>query len=383
MTVSHLRCHLSDVTAKLRSERELRQRTRELTVVNEQLRLTNRALQELKERYLDLYQNAPAMYFSLDQRGAFLDCNDTLLKALGYRREELVGRSYATVLSEPFRALFPERFAGFLRTGSIELQSRWVKADGGRIDVWVKGSAVRGPDGRVVHSRSIAQDVTARVRLEAELQEKNERLARTIDELSRRNREMDEFTYVVSHDLQEPLRTLTAFSDFLLRDYHDRLGDEGREFVRYIVDASRRMRSLIHDLLTLSRAGKVTGEFEPVNLEELVAVIRADLAELIRSRRAELRVNGPLPVVWGDRDRVGQLLTNLITNGLKYNDKADPHVEVGAPAGGGRGRAPGHPLRPRQRDRHRAAVPLEDLPALPPPAHPRRVRGDRCGAGHL
>jgi len=328
--VSHLRCHVTDVTAKVRSERELRLRTRELTQVNEQLRIINRELEELKERYRDLYQNAPAMYFSLDDRGRFLECNDTLLRTLGYPREALIGRSYAGLLAEPQRPQFAERFARFLEAGSIEVDGKWVKAGGEEIDVWVTGTAVRGPDGRLVHSRSVAQDVTARHRLEAELQEKNDRLARTIDELSRRNKEMDEFTYVVSHDLQEPLRTLTAFSDFLMRDYGERLDAEGREMVGFLVDASRRMRALIQDLLSLSRAGKVTAEFTPVGLDELAAVVRADLAELTRRKGAEVRVNGPLPEVWGDRTRLGQLLTNLVSNGLKYNDKPDPRVEIGS-----------------------------------------------------
>jgi light-regulated signal transduction histidine kinase (bacteriophytochrome) len=87
---------------------------------------------------------------------------------------------------------------------------------------------------------------------------------------------------------------------------------------------------LIQGLLHLSRAGKVTGEFEPVNLEEVVDVVKADLAELIRSRRAEVRSEGPLPTVFGDRDRLGQLLTNLIGNGLKYNQAETPRVEVGS-----------------------------------------------------
>src|SRR5205823_5420549 len=124
---------------------------------------------------------------------------------------------------------------------------------------------VIGREGKVLQTRSVAQDVTTRHRLEAELQEKNDRLARTNEELSRKNKEMDEFTYVVSHDLQEPLRTLIAFSDFLLRDYGDLLDANGQEYVRYLVDASRRMRSLILALLNLSRAGKVTGELGPVN----------------------------------------------------------------------------------------------------------------------
>ena len=126
--------------------------------------------------------------------------------------------------------------------------------------------------------------------LEAELHEKNRRLARANEELSRKNQELDEFAHVVSHDLQEPLRTLIAFSDFLLKDYGDRLEGEGQEFVRHLVDASRRMRAMILGMLNLSRAGKVIGEFQAVDLDELAAVVKTDLGELIRSKDAEVRI---------------------------------------------------------------------------------------------
>ena len=132
--LTHLRCHLTDVTAKLRASRELRRRTRELTLVNQQLRRTNRELQELKDRYSDLYQNAPAMYFSLDVKGVFLECNNTLLRTLGYRRTDLLGRPYVLLLPESRRALFPANFAEFLRSGYIEVESRWKKANGDEID---------------------------------------------------------------------------------------------------------------------------------------------------------------------------------------------------------------------------------------------------------
>ena len=341
----------------------------------------------MKERYRDLYQNAPAMYFSLDDRGLFLECNDTLLRTLGFPREVLIGQSYEVLLPETRRPDFAERFREYLRAGTIEAATEWVNAGGEVMDVWVTGTAVRDPEGRHLHSRSVAQDVTARHRLEAELQEKNARLARTIDELSRRNKEMDEFTYVVSHDLQEPLRTLTAFSDFLLRDYGDRLDAEGQEFVRYIVDASRRMRALILDLLSLSRVGKVTADFSEVHLEEVIGFVRADLAELIRSKGAELKVVGVLPTVWGDPQRLGQLFTNLVSNGLKYNDKCQPAVAVGATTDDGRG-DPGdggfrHDLRPRQRDRDRSAIPRQNLSALPTITYQGRIRRDGCRACDL
>jgi PAS domain S-box-containing protein len=327
--VSHLRCHLTDVTDKIRSERELKLRTRELTQVNEQLRQINRELEELKDRYRDLYQNAPAMYYSIDPEGRILDCNETLLATLGYPREGLVGHPVSKILSPPYRSNFAAKYAEFHRRGSIEMESQWIKSNGELIDVWVSATAIRGLDGEFLHTRSVAQDVTARHRLEAELKEKNEHLARTNEELSRKNREMDEFAYVVSHDLQEPLRTLIAFSDFLLKDYGDRLDANGQEYVRYLVDASRRMRALIQGLLHLSRAGMVTGTLTAVNLEEVVAMVKADLTELIRSRGAEIRTSGSLPTVWGDRNRLGQLMVNLIGNGLKYNQAENPRVEVG------------------------------------------------------
>ena len=327
--VAHLRCHLTDVTEKIKAERELRLRTRELTQVNEQLRQINRELEELKDRYTDLYHNAPAMYYSLDEDGRLIECNETLLQALGRARDELVDRPFSTILAEPSRANFATKLAELHRRGSLELESQWNKASGDVIDVWVSATAIRTRDGKSYETRSVAQDVTARHRLEAELKEKNEHLALTNEELSRKNREMDEFAYVVSHDLQEPLRTLIAFSDFLLKDCGDKLDANGREYVRYLVDASRRMRALIHGLLHLSRAGKVTGELEPVNLDEVIDLVKADLRELVRSRGAVIRTSGTLPTVWGDRDRLGQLLANLVGNGLKYNQSKAPWVEVG------------------------------------------------------
>lgn len=328
-TVDHLRCHVTDVTERLRASRELRRRTRDLIAANEQLLRANRELRELKDRYGDLYQNAPVMYFSLDESGRFLDGNETLLNTLGYRREDLMGRPYVIVLPEWRRPAFAAHFAGFLATGAIEVESRWVKADGEMIDVWVKGTAVRDAAGVFLHSRSVAQDVTTRNALRAELQEKNRRLARSNGDLARKNKELDDFTYVVSHDLQEPLRTLIAFSGILLSEHGDRLDEDGREKIRYLVDASRRMRSLIGDLLALSRAGEAAGEFGPIDLSAVVEQVRGDLAATIAERGGDVIARGPLPSAWGDRDRVAQLLGNLISNGLKYKKPGErPVVEV-------------------------------------------------------
>ena len=328
--VLHLRCHLADVTAKLRDEDELRRRTHELTHANDDLRRANRELQELKDRYGDLYENAPAMYFTVDHHGQFLECNNTLIRSLGFSRREIIGQPVLRLLPKSRGPTPADRFADDLRAGPVEFESEWSKRDGEVIAVWVTGNALPGLDGKVRHVRCVAQDITARRLLEGQLRVKNDRLASANAELSRRNKELDEFTYVVSHDLQEPLRTLIAFSDFLMRDHGEKLDDSGREYVRYLVEASRRLRSLIQDLLSLSRAGKVTGEFGSVNLDEVVDILKADFAELLRSKNAEIRVDKPLSTAFGDRDRIGQLLANLVSNGLKYNRRPDPVVEVSA-----------------------------------------------------
>ncbi len=128
---------MADMTKKVRAERELRRRTRELIDVNAQLRRINRELEDVKDRYSDLYQNAPAMYFSLDGEGTIVECNDTLLETLGRRRASVVGQPYATLLPEDRRPIFAAWFEELKTSGRVELESRWAKTDGTEIDVWV------------------------------------------------------------------------------------------------------------------------------------------------------------------------------------------------------------------------------------------------------
>jgi light-regulated signal transduction histidine kinase (bacteriophytochrome) len=233
-----------------------------------------------------------------------------------------------TLLADESRPIFQTWFSELRKAGRIEIEGRWIKSDGQEIDVWLTSTAVLGADGSFRYSRSVARDVTARRALEAELKDKNDRLAKINAELSRKNKELDEFTYIIAHDLKEPLRTLIAFSGFLEKDLGAHAEGEIRENLKHIVDAARRMRSLINDLPTLGRAGRVAGEFHPVRLDDLVLGLRRDFAELIRSRGAAIEVAPDLPVLWGDPVRLGQLFANLVGNGLKYNTSPSPRVEV-------------------------------------------------------
>jgi PAS domain S-box-containing protein len=338
----HLRCHLADIGDRVRAEEALRRRTDELLATNERLRAINADLQRLKESYSDLYHNAPVMYFSLDAQGHLVTFNHTMLRALGYERDELLRQPYTRLLAPEGQRRFLQDPGAYQKPGEVE--THWVKCDGTVIDVWIRGAPLLDKQGRFVRSRSVAQDVTERNRLANELRRRRDELERANATLRRINNELDEFTSVVSHDLKEPLRTLEAYSKFLAQEHAGRLGPDGLEYLNHLVRASRRFGDLIDDLLTLSLAGRVIRVPAAFRLGDTARTVCADLADLVRRKRALLRVAAPLPAIIGDEQRVTQLLANLIGNGLKYNTSARPEVIVGelagppAPAADGRAR---------------------------------------------
>ena len=335
-SILHFRCFFEDVTERARAEKELRRRTTELSQTNEQLRQINQDLERLKESYRDLYHHAPVMYFSLDARGHFVTFNDTMLAVLGYERDDLYRHPYVRLLPGAQRKEWDAGHAhgdglppahALSREGEVE--TRWVKKDGSVIDVWIRSVPVRDADGQFVRSRSAAMDVTERNRLSNELRARGDQLERANIELRQINRELEEFTSVVSHDLKEPLRTLQAFSNFLAEDFSGQLGPDGFQYINHLVQASKRLGTLIDDLLSMSSAGRITHDLQTVDLNDIVATVRRDLADMIQRKNAHLIVEGALPAIVGDPQRITQLLSNMVGNALKYNASVNPEVTIG------------------------------------------------------
>ena len=154
-----------------------------------------------------------------------------------------------------------------------------------------------------------------------------EELQHYIEELMRSNRDLDEYTYVVSHDLKAPLRTIRSFSYLLLKDLGDEISEEGRDYLHRIANAAINMDALIEDLLLLSRVGRKFTNVEEVDLNQLLREIEGDLKPIIAQRKARVVVN-ELPVVHVPKTWMKQLLTNLIDNGIKFNKSEVPTVEV-------------------------------------------------------
>jgi signal transduction histidine kinase len=160
----------------------------------------------------------------------------------------------------------------------------------------------------------------------------HEQLADQAQELRRSNAELEQFAYVASHDLQEPLRKVASFCQMLERRYGDQLDDRGRQYIDFAVDGAKRMQVLINDLLTFSRVGRVNDLAEPVDLERAYARALANLGGRIEDSGAQI-VHDPLPTVVGDPTLLGMLFQNLIGNALKFRAKGrTPHVSLTARA---------------------------------------------------
>jgi signal transduction histidine kinase len=196
--------------------------------------------------------------------------------------------------------------------------------------------AVEGPR----DIQGLSTDVESmRRRIIAELETVN--LARaqleeqTVD-LQRSNAELEQFAYVASHDLQEPLRKVASFTGMLQHRYHGQLDERADQYIDFAVDGAKRMQGLINDLLAFSRVGRVGAKEGLVDLDEAAADAVKNLGTAIEESGAEVVVDAGLPTVQGDRSLLTALLQNLIANGIKFRGEAPPRVELSCARGAGR-----------------------------------------------
>jgi light-regulated signal transduction histidine kinase (bacteriophytochrome) len=164
-----------------------------------------------------------------------------------------------------------------------------------------------------------------------ELQEANAKLDDRTRDLERSNRDLEQFAYVASHDLQEPLRKVSSFCQLLQRRYGGKLDERADQYIEFAVDGAQRMQRLINDLLAFSRVGRTTTGFEPVDLGRVARAAAAQLASAVEETGGEVVIDEGLPTVPGDPSLVQQLLMNLIGNGLKFHrTDVPPVVRIGA-----------------------------------------------------
>jgi PAS domain S-box-containing protein len=240
-------------------------------------------------------------------------------RAHGYEPAAMEGRLLSEVLAEPMLGrLEPEyraALAGEARTFDLDLP------DG--MAYWVQIVPLRDDSGHIFGGMALSRDISERRRAERALEER-------AGELERSNAELEQFAYVASHDLSEPLRMVSSYLQLLRRRYHGRLDGDADDFIDYAVDGATRMRRLIDDLLTYSRAGRGDRALEPVASAEVAKRVCDDLKGRDGARPAEIVLRG-LPDVKGDEQQLGQLFQNLIGNACKFvPDGRTPRVTVSA-----------------------------------------------------
>jgi signal transduction histidine kinase len=208
---------------------------------------------------------------------------------------------------------------------ALAVQARLVA--GGDIEREIVGS---GPP----EIRALGADVDfMRSRIASELESVEQAravLAERSDDLARSNADLEQFAYVASHDLSEPLRKVANFCQLLERQYSAQLDDRARQYIAFAVDGAKRMQILISDLLAFSRVGRTTEEFVPVDTAETVTRAISTLEDAITETGAQIE-QGHLPVVHGDPTLLTALFQNLIGNAVKYHDPdVTPHVRISA-----------------------------------------------------
>lgn len=203
-----------------------------------------------------------------------------------------------------------------------DIECRLRREDGSYIWIHNRGQAVWDYSGKPMRMAGSAEDITARKTAEAER-------AQYASELERSNRELDDFAYIASHDLKEPLRAIDNHAGILLEDYSERLEEDGKKRLHRLIELCRRMERLIADLLHFARLGQRDRSVQAIDLNAVVADIEESLAETLRERNAKLVISTKLPQVRGHRSHMAALFQNLITNGVKYNDSEEKVVEIG------------------------------------------------------
>lgn len=280
------------------------------------------ALRQASLEISDLYDNAPSGYFSVNASLVITNINQTLLKWLGYQREEVVGKfRYEDLLTEEskktFLASFEKDFEAYERNGSVsDLEFEYRKKDGGSIPVMVSSVAVLDEDGKFIKSRSSVADYTEQ--------------KRAIEKIIQLNSELEAFTYSVSHDLRAPLRTITGYSQMILEDYKEKIDAEQMRLVTTVSNGARRMAQLIDDLLEFSRVGRKDMQKVTVNTNDLVASVIHDLRQQTNGHVYEVAVDD-LPECRGDLSLLRQVWVNLLSNAIKYSSKTSrPSIRVHA-----------------------------------------------------
>ncbi|MBI4749072.1 MAG: PAS domain S-box protein [Acidobacteria bacterium] len=286
--------------------------------------------------FMELFELAPDAILIVNDQGQIVLVNSQTEKLFGYTREELVGKTIELLVADRYRTNHlghRERYSANPHTRPMgsgrDLLAR--RKDGTEFPVEISLSPLRAQDGMYV--TSIIRDISERKEAERQIHKLNQELEQRViertAELARSNAELEQFAYIASHDLQEPLRMVASYTQLLAKRYRGKLDQDADEFINFAVDGAVRMQKLINDLLAYSRVKTRGKEFTVTNLEEVLDRVLLSLRLLIEETEAEI-THDPLPTVMADALQMGQIFQNLIGNALKFHGEKPPRIHISA-----------------------------------------------------
>lgn len=280
-------------------------------------------LRESEARIRVLSQNAVDAIFVVNREREFVLCNPSMKRMFGLEEKDFQDTKLEQLIVpedrwDAFYGDFENIIEKRVDIGRRVLESVAWKSDGTEIQVGYTATVIE-LDGEP-HALFIMRDVT-------EQKEQRDKIVELNKELERSNKDLESYTYVVSHDLKAPLRSIRSFGGFIMEDNADQLDEEGKEYLDRIINAATHMDNLIGDLLILSRVGRKFTEVEEIALNEVIDSIEADIYASIKERNGQI-IRDDLPAVVGQKTWVRQLFTNLITNGLKFNKSGNPTITI-------------------------------------------------------
>lgn len=287
-------------------------------------RLAEERLRESEERFRSLFEEAPVAYHEIDRDGIVQRVNHAECTLLGFQGEDILGKPIWQFVTPEEQARSREairrKISGEQPLAPFEREYR--SRDGTQLTLEIHENLIRNHDGEVIGIRSTMLDITERKKAELAL-------AKQAEELARSNAELEQFAYVASHDLQEPLRMVGSYTQLLARRYKGKLGADADDFIHYAVDGANRMQTLINDLLAYSRVLRQGKPMALVSARDIFDTAVQNLHKAIEESGAEVTC-GELPVIHGDQTQMIQLFQNLLGNGIKFRDDRRPEVRVEA-----------------------------------------------------
>ena len=279
----------------------------------------------------DLYNQAPCGYHSLGSDGTFLQINDTELTWLGYAREEVIGKlRFQDLLTPESRQIFYESFETYKQRGWVnDLEFQIYRKDGSSMTVLLNATAIKDADGRYLSGRSTLFDITERKQADDKIKRLNQDLERRATQVETANRELESFSYSVSHDLRAPLRHIDGFVG-LLKKNRSSMDEKSQRYLQIISESAKHMGRLIDDLLSFSRMGRAEMQHSVVSMQELLKEVQRELGKEAAGRSIEWKV-GRLPAIQADPAMLRLVFINLLSNAIKYTrPREEAVIEIGS-----------------------------------------------------